>query len=151
MVNNNELKKTYFLVAIFVIANNYRPMYFGVTSILFYNEKTKNLWKVTFGAGVFCILLNLILIPMYGIKFPAIVLFFSNLIMGYGTFYLKDYKEINFVDFKPVRWFFFTILCLASVLVVLEFSVLYKFIISILFLLSLVVYYIKFFKTQNCL
>jgi len=146
IVNNDELKTTYFLAAVFIMCHNYRPMYFGISTVLFYREKTKNLWKVTFGAGIFCLLLNILLIPHFGIKIPAFVLFFSYLIMGYGTFFLKDYKEVAITNFRPVIWFFFTILCLVIVLYVIDLSILYKIVITILFLSSLLVYYFKVLK-----
>lgn len=143
MVNNVELKTTYFLAAIFIMSHNYRPMYFGVNTILFYREKTRNLWKVTFGAGILCVLLNVLLIPIYGIKSPAYVLFFSYLIMGYGTFFLKDYKEVAVTEFKPLRWFLITIFSFIVVLLVIDMPIVYKFFISVIYLISLYFYFIK--------
>lgn len=148
IVNNAELKTTYFLAAVFVMSHNYRPMYFGISTVLFYREKTKNLWKVTFGAGIFCLLLNIILIPHFGIKIPVFVLFFSYLIMGYGTFFLKDYREVAIANFRPVLWFVFTVLCLIIVLFVINLSVFYKIMITILFLSTLLVYYFKVLKIE---
>ncbi|QSW87455.1 MULTISPECIES: lipopolysaccharide biosynthesis protein [Flavobacterium] len=149
MINNDELKTAYFLSAVFIMCHNYRPMYFGISTVLFYREKTKNLWKVTFGAGIFCILLNILLIPHYGIKVPAFVLFISYLIMGYGTFFLNDYKEIAITNFRPVIWFFLTIICLIIVLLVIDLNVLYKIFITLLFLSSLIVYWFKILKIDK--
>lgn len=86
IVKNDHLQATYFLAIVFIMGHSYRPMYFGTGSFLFYNEKTRNLWKVTFGAGIFCVISNFLLIPTLGFKVPAFVLFFSYLIMGYGVF-----------------------------------------------------------------
>ncbi|KVV13965.1 lipopolysaccharide biosynthesis protein [Flavobacterium sp. TAB 87] len=149
MVNNQELRSGYFLAAIFIMAHNYRPMYFGSSMILFYREKTKNLWKVTLGAGLFCLIMNSFLIPIYGIKIPALILFVSYLIMGYGTFFLKDYKDVAIANFKPWLWFFLTLFCFISVLIVVNFTVLYKTVITVLFLSSLVIYYFTLIKTKN--
>jgi O-antigen/teichoic acid export membrane protein len=149
MVNNIELKTTYFLAIVFIMAHNYRPMYFGVSSVLFYRERTRNLWKVTLIAGLFCVLLNIILIPVYGIKAPAFVLFFSYLIMGYGTFFLKDYKEVAVTNFKPIGWFIFTAMCFVCVLLIVDLSVMYKSIMTFLFLFTLGVYYYKMIRNQK--
>ena len=149
MVKNEELRTSYFLAAIFIMSHNYRPMYFGVATVLFYSEKTRNLWKVTFGAGLFCLLLNSLLIPFYGIEVPAFVLFMSYLIMGYGTFFLKDYKEVAITNFKPLRWFFLTVACFVCVLFVINFSIFSKILISILFFCSLIFYYYKLIKIKE--
>lgn len=148
MVKNEDLKMSYSLAVVFIMSHNYRPMYFGVVAILFYRERTRNLWKVTFGAGVFCVLLNIILIPIYGFKAPAYVLFFSYLIMGYGTFFLKDYKEVAIVDFKPLFWFLFTISCFVFVLLIMELATLYKIVFSFLYLSTLIVLYLRNVKKK---
>ncbi|MBF4517624.1 oligosaccharide flippase family protein [Flavobacterium sp. ANB] len=146
MVNNIELRTTYFLAAIFIMSHNYRPMYFGVNTVLFYRERTRNLWKVTFGAGLICVLLNVLFIPIYGIKSPAYVLFFSYLIMGYGTFFLKDYKEVAVTEFMPLRWFLLTIFSFIVVLLVIDLSVICKFFISLSYV---VIAFIFFKKNKN--
>ena len=146
MINNDELKTSYFLAAIFIMSHNYRPMYFGVATILFYREKTRNLWKVTFGAGLICVLLNVLLIPTYGINSPAFVLFFSYLIMGYGTFFLKDYKEVAVTQFRPILWFLFTVLSFVVVLFVIDLPTTYKIIITFFYVAAVPFY---FFKSTN--
>ena len=146
MVNNKELRTAYFLAAIFIMSHNYRPMYFGVASILFYRERTYNLWKVTFGAGLICVLLNVLFIPIYGIKSPAYVLFFSYLIMGYGTFFLNDYKEVAVTEFKPLRWLLITIFSFIIVLLVIDLPIVYKFFVSLLYV---IIIFLFFFKIKN--
>lgn len=132
MVKNDHLQETYFLAAIFILGHNYRPMYFGTSSFLFYNERTRNLWKVTFGAGLFCVLTNFLLVPIYGFQTPAYILFISYLIMGYGVFFLRDFKESTKVDFYPLLWFILTIVSVLASLYVLEFFTLVgKFIVTI--------------------
>ncbi|MDX6190120.1 oligosaccharide flippase family protein [Flavobacterium sp. Fl-318] len=149
MVNNDELKTTYFLAAIFIMSHNYRPMYFGVATVLFYRERTRNLWKVTFGAGIICVLLNVLFIPIYGIKCPAYILFFSYLIMGYGTFFLKDYKEVAVAEFKPLLWLSLTIFSFAIVLIVVDLTFVYKILISLLYILTIPVYFYQNLKSQK--
>jgi len=131
-VNNDHLQKTYFLAIVFIMGHCYRPMYFGTGSFLFYSEKTRNLWKVTLGAGLFCVITNFLLIPYFGFKTPAYVLFFSYLIMGYGVFFLKDYKEISVIDFKPISWFFAIVGCFLATLILVELQIYYKIGISIM-------------------
>lgn len=141
VIKNDHLKGTYFLATVLILGHNYRPMYFGSSSFLFYNERTRNLWKVTFGAGLFCILMNFLLIPNFGYKTPAYVLFFCYLIMGYGVFFLKDYKQVTKIDFKPVFWFLLTIVISALTLYILEFfNILGKTVVTVLCLLSVLLF-----------
>nr|WP_294925888.1 lipopolysaccharide biosynthesis protein [uncultured Flavobacterium sp.] len=143
MVKNDELKTVYVLAAIFIMSHNYRPMYFGVAAILFYKERTRNLWKVTFGAGLLCVLLNVLFVPIYGIKIPAFVLYFCYLIMGYGTFFLKDYKEVAVTQFRPKIWFLFTVLSFAVVLFVIDLPTTYKILITVCYAAALPFYFFK--------
>jgi O-antigen/teichoic acid export membrane protein len=149
VVKNDHLQGAYFLAIIFIMGHCYRPMYFGSGTFLFYNEKTRNLWKVTFGAGIFCIITNFLLIPYFGFKIPAYVLFFSYLIMGYGVFFLKDYKQIAVVDFKPVFWFFATVICFALTLFLVELQFNYKIIISIISIFLILAYALKKYKDEK--
>jgi len=136
MVNSHELRASYYLATVFIMAHMYRPMYFGVTSIMFYKEKTKHLWKITFGAGLFCLLCNITLLPYLGFQVPAYVLFVSYLIMGYGTFLLKDYKKVKIVDFKPIIFLLLTFMSVIIVYVIIDLSYVYKVIFSAIILLT---------------
>lgn len=149
MVKNNELKTAYFLAAIFIMSHNYRPMYFGVATVMFYSERTKNLWKVTLGAGIICVLLNVLFIPVFGIKSPAFVLFFSYLIMGYGTFFLKDYKEVAIAEFKPKIWFLFTVSSFAIVLLTIDLPQTYKVLITFLYIAAIPIYFFEKIKLKK--
>ncbi|WP_343616093.1 lipopolysaccharide biosynthesis protein [Flavobacterium sp.] len=143
VIKNRDLQQTYFLAALLILGHNYRPMYFGSSSFLFYNEKTRNLWKVTLGAGIFCILANFLLIPYFGFKTPAFILVFSYLIMGYGVFFLKDYKVVSKVNFYPLMWFTFTVLSGFATLYVLKyFNVYAKLILTFLCGVALVLFFI---------
>lgn len=141
MINNEDLKASYFLSTVFIMAHMYRPMYFGVTSVLFYKEKTKHLWKITFGAGVFCVLCNVILLPFFGFQIPAYVLFISYLIMGYGTFLLKDYKNVKIVDFKPGVFLFFTFLSFLIVYLLIDLLYWYKIVFTVTLMLLSAYFY----------
>lgn len=143
VVKNENLQATYFLAVVFIMGHCYRPMYFGSGSFLFYNEKTRNLWKVTFGAGIFCVAANFLLIPFLGFKIPAYVLFLSYLIMGYGVFFLKDYRESAIVDLKPLIWFFMTIFSFVIVLFLVDLDYRLKLITTCIILIFVAVFFLK--------
>ncbi|WP_073416400.1 lipopolysaccharide biosynthesis protein [Flavobacterium defluvii] len=143
VVKNENLQATYFLAVVFIMGHCYRPMYFGSGSFLFYNEKTRNLWKVTFGAGVFCVAANFLLIPFLGFKVPVYVLFFSYLVMGYGVFFLKDYRESAIVDLKPLIWFFMTIFSFIIVLFLVDLDYRLKLISTCIILVFVATFFFK--------
>lgn len=91
----------------------YRPMYLGVGGQLFYYEKTKNLWKISFVAGVSNVGLNLLLIPLFGYQVAAVTTFVALMYMGYSAYFMKDYKEIKRLEYYPMFWLALT--CIVAV------------------------------------
>jgi len=136
LVNNDELEKLYPLAIIIMMGYNYRPMYMGANNKLFYTENTHILWRVTFTAGILNVLLNLILIPMYGFEIAALTTFFSFMVMGYTGFYLKIFKKINTVKYYPIFWLSITILLTIGGYYAVELPVIYKLGLSLLIMVT---------------
>ena len=88
---------------------NYRPMYMGSVNKLFFVEKTNIVWKVTFGAGVLNVFLNLIFIPKYGFEVAAYTTFISLMFMGYIGYFIPSIKKLNPVNYHPIKWLVLTI------------------------------------------
>ncbi len=109
LLKNSELQATYPLGIILIMSYNYRPMYFGANNKLFYTEKTKNLLKVTFTAGILNVVANFVLLPIFGYQAAAYTSFFSLMYMGYAGYFLKVFKLINRVNYYPFVWMFATI------------------------------------------
>ncbi|GGG80112.1 flippase [Parapedobacter pyrenivorans] len=119
LLKNRELQATYPLGIVILMAYNYRPMYFGANSKLFYAEKTKSLLKVTFIAGILNVTLNFSLIPAFGFEVAAITTFVSLMYMAYAGYYLKAFREANNVPYHQIVWLVITIiLTLISVIIV---------------------------------
>ncbi len=145
LVNNPSLESTYWLVIPIVMGYNYRGMYVGANSRLFFYERTKVLWKITFLAGVSNVVLNVIFIPIYGIVVAAITTFVSLMYMGYAGFYLKDYKELTGEDYHPMKWLFATILLTVIAFLGVDVSLYLKIFIFI-FTLSGIAWFFNYFK-----
>lgn len=126
LLKNKELQTTYPLGIVLIMAYNYRPMYFGSNNKIFYTEKTKNLLKVTFAAGVLNVVANFILLPVYGYQAAAYTTFFSLMYMGYAGYFLKVFKQINHINYYPLVWIFATIGLMISSSYIVEFSPLIK-------------------------
>ena len=109
LIRNDTLNKVYPLGIIIVMAYNYRPMYFAANNRLFYYEKTKVLIKVTFVAGIINVLLNLLLMPIWGYQVAAYTTFGCLMYMGYAGFFLKEFKETCTINYHPIKWLFLTL------------------------------------------
>jgi O-antigen/teichoic acid export membrane protein len=130
-IRNEELSKMYYLSVIIVMAYNYRPMYLGANAKLMYTEKTNLLWRVSFIAGVGNVLLNFILVPIFGFEAAAFTTFVSFMYMGYAGFFMKGFKSIVNVKFYPVHWLLANILLTAVASVIVFQDVIVKGIVSI--------------------
>lgn len=122
LIRNESLAQMYGLGVIIVMSYNYRPMYFGANNKLFFTEKTNVVWKVTFIAGLLNVVLNFLLIPIYGFEVAAYTTFVSLMFMGYAGFYLKVFKQINHVNYYPILWFLFTIILTIISIYAVDFS-----------------------------
>lgn len=109
LIKNENLSNTYPIAIILIMSYNYRPMYMGANMKIFYEEKTKSLWKVSFIAGILNIGMNLVLLPIAGYKVAAITTFISLMYMGYSGYFLKVNSEISNVNYHPIKWLFATI------------------------------------------
>jgi len=132
LIKNEQLVKVYPLGIIIIMSYNYRPMYLGANSKLFYLEKTKALLKVTFIAGILNLFLNLVLIKFFGYKAAAFTTFFALMYMGYAGYFLKEYKKTNSLNYYPLLWLGLTILLTGAAYIIVNFGIITKAIISIL-------------------
>jgi len=135
LISNVTLREVYPLSVILVMAYNYRPMYFGANYKLFYLEKTKSLPKITLVAGLSNVILNIILIPIFGYQVAVYTSFIALMYMGFSGYFLKHFKESNPIKYYPLLWLFIILLltCLAYYLVNLSFST--KLVVSVFALL----------------
>jgi O-antigen/teichoic acid export membrane protein len=115
LIRNDALQSAYPLAIIILMGYNFRPMYLGAVNQLVYRERTKVLWKVSLVAGIANVVLNLILVPIYGIEAAALTTFAALMYMGYAGYFLKEYRQIAQVPYYPVVWLVATILALGIV------------------------------------
>ena len=132
LIKNENLSQMYSLGIIIVMSYNYRPMYFGSNAKLMFEEKTNIIWKVTFVAGLINVVLNLILLPIYGFEVSAYTTFISLIFMGYAGYYLPVFKKINRINFYPLRWLSLTCLLSFMAYFMVELNFGYKILITLL-------------------
>jgi O-antigen/teichoic acid export membrane protein len=143
LIQNESLKMGYMITVIIVMSYSYRPIYFGPISKLQYMLKTKELWKISFIAGILNVILNLILVPKYGIWGSVIATFIAMMFMGFRGYLLKSFRDNNPVNYYPLFWF--VTICSGAILVFLikDIHVFYKSIITIVLLIIFSFYFYK--------
>jgi O-antigen/teichoic acid export membrane protein len=126
LIRNPELSGAYSIAIIILFGYVTRPLYNGAQSFLFFNEKTKKIWWVTFSAGIVNIVLNVLLIPHFGVLAAAINTFVCVGAAHYGIFLLKDLRDVNPIDFSVVIWLTITLLTFTLTWVAKDLPLIYK-------------------------
>ena len=135
LIRNKELQKAYPLAVIMLMGYNYRPMYLAVINLLSYHEKTRAFWKISSVAGVGNVVLNIILVPFFGIEAAAVTTFLALMYMGYSGYTLREYKEAADINYYPWLWLLATIAALIIVFALANADQVYKVILTVLLMI----------------
>lgn len=104
LIRNDELNKAYPLMVIIAMTLIFKPMYIASTIRFYFYEKTKSFAIHSLIAGLVNILLNILLLPYYGIEAAAITTFLGYMILSYSRFFLKDFKTLCPIQYFPFFW-----------------------------------------------
>jgi O-antigen/teichoic acid export membrane protein len=132
LIRNDDLRQAYPLAIVILMGYNYRPMYNAVTNYLIYKEYSNRLWKVSLAAGAANVLLNFVMIPIFGFEVAAFTTFGALMYMGYAGFYLKEFRDTTLVNYYPLRWLGVTVISLVLVYFMVELNLDIKAIITAL-------------------
>ena len=135
-IRNDELNKMYGLGVVIVMGYNYRPMYFGANAKLMYLEKTNLLWRVSFIAGVGNVILNLVLIPLFGFQAAAYTTFVSLMYIGYAGYFFKEFKAHTTVLYYPFVWLAATVVLTIISIYAVDFNWAFKSIMTAIVLIA---------------
>lgn len=131
MVRNSELQQAYYLAILIIMSYNYRPMYYVSTNYLFYQQKTATLMKISFFAAAINIVLNILLLPVFGVIAAAATTYLCLVILGYAGFFLKSFKNYMPLPHFPFLWMGLMTALTIAVYLLKDVSLPYKVIISI--------------------
>jgi len=146
LIRNADLQKAYPIAIIIIMGYMYRPMYWSCNTRLSFYEKTGQLWKISFIAGVINVALNLIFVPLYGVYAAAVTTFLALLYLGFSGFFLKAYRESKPPNHYPVFWLFLIISVSAIVFLIKDISVAYKVVLSVITTFILLLACLRFRK-----
>jgi O-antigen/teichoic acid export membrane protein len=142
LISNDELRASYNIAVIIIMANITKPFYWSSINLLVYKKETKNLWKITFVGSIISVLLNLILIPFLGVLGSVIVAFVSILFINFYGGFLKSVKNLGRVDHKDKYVILITILITLIAIILVELNYIYKILISIV-MIVIISYLVK--------
>jgi O-antigen/teichoic acid export membrane protein len=142
LIRNKALAASYSIGIIILMGYCYRPMYWATINKLTAFEKTGVIWKITFGAGVLNVLLNLIFLQKYGIMAAAVATFVSLLVIGFAGFWVKSYRGLNNLPHYPLFWIASIIVATVLSYIFKDIAIWMKFIISFISLL-IIAYFAK--------
>ncbi|MCX2837911.1 oligosaccharide flippase family protein [Salinimicrobium sp. MT39] len=152
LIRNEELAKMYYLGIVIVMAYNYRPMYLAFSSKTMFYEFTNVMWKLTLTAGIINVILNLLLLPLFGFEVAAFTTFVAYMFMGYAGYYFKVFKDNTEVKYYPLLWLFTTIVLTVIAYFAVELNFYIKLLISLFTLLTgslLVWHFNKLLKNEE--
>jgi O-antigen/teichoic acid export membrane protein len=144
LIRNDELKMVYPLSIIIIMGYVSRPYYWAIVTRMQFNEQTQKLWRISFIAGVLNVILNIILVPKFGIMAAAITTFVALLYMGFSGYYLKITSTEMKKSYYPAT--FIVIITLSTLVVYLlkDISPVFKLGISLFLLLLFLLYSWKY-------
>lgn len=148
LIKNDVLSQTYPLGAVLILALNYRPMYIAASNIYFFHEQTIKLLYITFGAGLFALIANILFIPRYGIWAAAIINYIAFLYQGYSGFVFKTFQEKSKVSYPFIKIMLLQILLSIICFGLIDAIILYKIIVSVLFIVFAIFIFIKLIKNK---
>ena len=137
LIHNDNLIYAYSFGVVIIMSYSYRPIYFGPISKLQYHYITKDLWKISFVAGILNVLSNITLIPFFGIWGAVFSTYISLMFMAFRGYFLKSYVQNSVVNYYPIFWFCLITISTILVFILKDYSPIFKFFTSI-FLLSIV-------------
>jgi O-antigen/teichoic acid export membrane protein len=126
LIRNEGLSQMYPLAIVIVMAYSYRPMYLGFSTRTMYNEHSNMMWKLTLGAGLINVILNVVLIPFFGFEAAAFTTFIAYMFMGYAGYYYPTFRKVNKVNYSPLPWLLLTLIFAFTSYYLVEFEAIYK-------------------------
>ena len=141
--NTDGLADSYKYAIFLFMAFCYRPLYVASVEFVIFNEKTTSLFKITTAAGILNVVLNLALVPFFGIEAAVFSTFFCYMYMGISGHLFKDTKQYLPLSYYPIPIFFFITLTGVFVTFAVEFNWMIKAGITAALLAACLIWFMK--------
>jgi O-antigen/teichoic acid export membrane protein len=103
--NDGNLADAYRYSVFLFMAFCYRPLYVASVEFAIFNEKTVSLLKITFVAGIANVILNIILVPFFGVQAAILSTFVCYMYMGAAGHFLPEIKAHLPLNYHPLKVF----------------------------------------------
>lgn len=130
LIHNDVLRKTYDIAIILIMSVSFTPLFVGYFNLLLFKEKTKNIWIITLIAGIICVILNLIFLPIYGVTSAAIIIFIAYMYRGIAGYYLSSFKQVSTISYYPLMWTLIIIISTIAIFLLKDLSLTNKLILT---------------------
>lgn len=142
--SNSELENAYPYAVIIVMSYVSRPFYWLANVKLALNNNTKIIWRISFGAGILNVILNLVLMPRFGVYSAIWVTLASMLFLSFAGFLLKELRRLLLVEFYPIAWLVLVLSCTGIIYGLKDAEVLIKTAFSVFILITGLIIIVKF-------
>jgi O-antigen/teichoic acid export membrane protein len=143
LYRNPDLLKAYPYAVFIIFSLAYRPMYVAAVDKNIFLENTKGILKISVVAGIGNVVLNLLLLPHFGIQGAIVATFVCYLYMGFAGYFIPSIKKNIEGAHYPLLWFLLILgLSIVSYSIV-DILIWWKVLITILVLLLCVLLYFK--------
>lgn len=136
MFLNNEtgLKDAYVYVIFLFMAFCYRPLYTASVDFIIYHEKTTSLLKITSLGGVLNVILNIALVPWFGIEAAVFSTFLCYMYMGISGHLFPDTRKYIPLPYYTIPIFLVLIASGFGLQYAVEWELVPKIILTVVFL-----------------
>lgn len=93
LYRNESLNESYKYAIFIIMGFTYQPFFVASLDRAIYYEKSKSVLKVCLVAGILNLILNIILIPYYGIIAAILSTFISYLLLGFYGFFERNIRQ----------------------------------------------------------
>jgi O-antigen/teichoic acid export membrane protein len=118
LISNTELKSSYTIAIVILMAYVYKPFYWSSIQLLIFHKKTNKLWRITLIGGILSIILNVILIPLIGVWAAVFSSYLSLSFIGFYGGYINEVKKLGRLNHYELYWLL-AIVCLTGLALIL--------------------------------
>lgn len=130
-VKNDELNDAYGIAIVILMSYTAKALYFAPVCKLQFEGKTNQFWKISLLGGLLNIVLNLILIPFWGVWGSVVATFISMMYISLSGYGVKDFIRLNKEKYYPMSWLTVIVMATGFCYLIKDISIVYKVIFSL--------------------
>lgn len=143
MNNTSGLKDSYTYIVFILFSMSFRPFYLVAVDYVIFQEKTTSLYKITTAGSLINVVLNLALIPFFGVHIAVYTTYLAYAYIGIsGHHFKKTSSHIN-KSYNTIPYFIFITALAYVTSIAVEWHVVYKAAITIALSAGVILWYVR--------